>query len=57
MLSATKTRKQYRNKKMRKKALKSAYKSALNMKKGIQATEITLKTEGMSKVLSRSIKN
>ena len=56
MLSATKTRKQYRNKKMRKKELKSAYKSALNIKKGIQATEITLKTEGMSKV-SRSIKN
>ena len=33
MLSATKTRKQYRNKKMRKKALKSAYKRALNMNK------------------------
>ena len=33
MLSATKTRKQYRNKKMRKKALKSAYKRALNMEK------------------------
>ena len=55
MLSATKTRKQYRNKKMRKKALKSAYKRALNMKK-VQATEITLKTERTAKV-SRSIKN
>ena len=55
MLSATKTRKQYRNKKMRKKALKSAYKRALNMKK-VQATKITLKTERTAKV-SRSIKN